>query len=122
MKRERLPLPRRLLHVALVAAGWLIFAWLWWRVFRHQTLGRELIIIVVAIGAFIPIVTSLWVLHNLNIHRRKGPRRSVMHVDKIYERDWAGREVAADWQALSLAPSIVVTVEEGVKRYRAEEA
>lgn len=123
MRRERLrPWPRRLLHVALVAGGWFLFFWLWWRVFHQQTLGRELIVVVVAIGAAIPLITALWVLHNLNIYRRKGPRRGVVLVEKTYERDWSGREVIADWQALAVAPLIVVTVEQGIKRYCAEEA
>jgi hypothetical protein len=67
---------------------------------------------------FFPLVTVSWVLHNLGIYRRLGPRRSVNTV--LYAaQDIHGRPVAADWAVLQAARDVVVDCSGAVKQFRA---
>lgn len=110
--------PRRLIHVAALAAGWALFAWGW-----HEVLGRPwdtdtLWWLIGGSLVVLPVLTIAWTLHNLGIHRRKGPRTGLRKVDDAYRRDWNGREIVADWPALSHAHLVVIEVDAERKRYR----
>lgn len=114
---------RRTMHYLLALAGWVLFVY-WWLLVLGQT-GREQIVwTLVFIGislAVIVLVTVLWVVHNVRIFRRKGPR---LHLGV---RPVAAREsdpgmapvLVRDVADLRFAPVVRVVVEDGLKAYRA---
>lgn len=112
-------LPQRLLHLAAVAVGWGLFFWAW-----HDVLGQRwetefLTWLVTGSLVILPVLTTAWVLHNVGIHRRKGPRKGARKTDETYRHDWNGREVSADFAALARANVVVIDVEGKRKVYRA---
>ena len=111
--------PQRLLHLAALAVGWGLFFWAW-----HDVLGQHwetefLTWLVTGSLVILPMLTTAWVLHNVGIHRRKGPRTGLRNVDETYRSDWNGREVSADFAALARANVVVIDVEGKRKVYRA---
>jgi len=111
--------PQRLVHLAALLVGWGLFFWGW-----HDVLGQHwdttaLIWLIVGSLVLLPVMTIAWVLHNVGIHRRKGPRTGVRKVDEAYRHDWNGREIAADFAALARANVVVIDVEGKRKVYRA---
>jgi hypothetical protein len=106
-------------HVLAVALGWVLFFWSWWLVLGQprDTQGLRNLILGAAIVA--PTLTVAWVLHNLGIHRRKGPRRASAVVPLVYASDFNGRRIQADWGALQQARSVVIECVPGEKRYLA---
>lgn len=108
---------RRTVHGAAIAAGWLLFAWCWQRVTAGRPEAGELRVLVIAALIVVPVLTLSWVLHNVGIHRRKGPRRAVTPVTWSYETDFNGRKPVADWTALQQARRIDVAVDGEVKRF-----
>ena len=111
--------PQRLLHLAALAVGWGLFFWAW-----HDVLGQHwetefLTWLVTGSLVILPVLTTAWVLHNVGIHRRKGPRKGARKTDETYRHDWNGREVSADFAALARASVVVIDVEGKRKVYRA---
>jgi len=111
--------PQRLLHLAALVVGWGLFFWGW-----HDVLGQHwdttaLVWLIVGSLVLLPVMTFAWVLHNVGIHRRKGPRTGLRKVDETYRHDWNGREIAADFAALARANVVVIDVEGKRKVYRA---
>jgi hypothetical protein len=107
-----------LLHALLIAIGWAGFGWLWWRVGQYSWDSRDLRLLVLGAILFFPLVTGSWVLHNVRIYQRLGPRRSVRSV--VYAaQDIHGRPVSADWSQLQLAHDVVIDCTGAVKMYRA---
>ena len=113
---------RRALHLLLAAAGWALFAWWWWivlgRTGRGQMVWTGLFLIVSLI--VIVTVTVLWVVHNLGIFRRRGPRQAVREVRPEFSHDVLGRplRIDEDPRDVRTAPIVRVLVEGGVKCYR----
>ena len=66
----------------------------------------------------IPAVTLIWVIHNIDLHRRKGPRTQMVARGTDSARDLNGREVRADWAALKGVRIVVIEVVGGNKKYR----
>lgn len=108
---------RRLVHIALVALGWLLFAWSWHRVSVNGPEIAELRWLMLSAVLVVPVLTLSWVAHNVGIHRRKGPRRSVPAVTTHLERDFNGRRLEADWAALATARRIDILVDDDRKRF-----
>jgi hypothetical protein len=111
--------PQRLLHLAVLVVGWGLFFWGW-----HDVLGQRwdttaLVWLIVGSLVLLPAMTIAWVLHNVGIHRRKGPRTGLRKVDETYRHDWNGREIRADFAALAHASVVVIDVEGEHKVYRA---
>jgi len=118
MRRTRLSLPRKVLHIVVVVLGWVLFVWSWGRVLLRPALDwRPAAILIVCGLIFFPLVTSAWVQHCRDIFRRKGPRGTGSHPALKYDADWNGRAVHADWNALQDAPVIVVRTDAKEKRY-----
>lgn len=112
-----LPWRRRLAHAAIVLAGWLLFVWCWRVVTAdHPSIGQLSDLLIGAL-VVVPVFTVSWVVHNVGIHRRKGPRRSVPAVEQRYERDYNGRVIQADWAALAGAQRINVVIDGDSKRF-----
>jgi hypothetical protein len=111
--------PQRLLHLAALAVGWGLFFWAWHDVLDQHWETEFLTWLVTGSLVVLPLLTTAWVLHNVGIHRRKGPRTGVRKVDETYRHDWNGREVAADFAALARASVVVIDVDGKRKVYRA---
>lgn len=116
---RRRSLPRRLLERLAVAGGWVGFVWLWWLVAARPWDAELLVWLIVGSFLIEPALTWFWVRHNRSIFERKGERRTVPPVAAVYERDWHGREIQADWSALSQSRQVVIDVDDACKRYRA---
>lgn len=115
--QQALPPLRRLWHAVLVIAGWLLFAWSWQRVTAGRPELGELRWLMLGAVAVVPVITIGWVVHNVGIHRRKGPRRAVTTVEMRCVADFNGRRIDADWAQLAQARRIDITVEGEVKRF-----
>lgn len=115
---------RALLHLLLIAIGWVGFVWLWLIVAQRPWDSQRLLWLIVGSAIVAPILTLIWVLHNRALYRRKGERRAVTSVASPgYPRDWAGRTVSADWPALASSTQVSIRVDDdGSKHYRAESA
>ena len=110
---------QRLVHLGAVVAGWALFLWGWADVLS-QSWDIELLSWLIAGSAIVlPAVTTTWVLHNVGIHRRKGPRTRLRPVDDSYRHDWNGRTICADLPALAHAHIVVIEIEGERKVYRA---
>src|SRR5512147_3175466 len=118
MARDRLTgWPRRLLHLFLLVGGWGLFFY-WWYLVAVRDWNRTLVALIILVTLLVaPAVTLGWVAHNVSIFRRKGPRLGAPKVSFDYTKDWNGREVVADWNALDDASLVVVSVDEGRMRY-----
>jgi hypothetical protein len=109
--------PQRLLHVAALLAGWAIFFWGWHEVLDRPWDNRNLWWLIAGSLVVLPAFTIAWILHNQGIHRRKGARQGVPHVNESYAADWNGREVRADWAALTSAHLVVIDIQDERKVY-----
>lgn len=109
---------QRLLHLVGVLAGWGVFGYWWYLVAIGDWDQTDVALIIFVTLIVSPTLTVGWVLHNLGIFRRKGPRMDQPKVDLEYAQDWNGRTVQADWARLRDAPVIAVTVDGPHKRYR----
>lgn len=111
--------PQRILHIVAVVAGWALFLWGW-----HEVLGQPwdthaLQWLIVGSLVVLPAVSAAWILHNLGIHRRKGPRTGVRKVDESYLHDWNGRSIHADFATLRNARIVVIDLHGQCKVYEA---
>ncbi|MCC7151496.1 MAG: hypothetical protein IT501_05800 [Rubrivivax sp.] len=112
-----LSLRQRVWHTLLVLAGWVLFAWSWQRVTADRPELGELRWLMMGALIVVPLLTLAWVAHNVGIHRRKGPRRSVPVVEVRYEADFNGRSIEADWTALAQARRVDIVVDGSRKRF-----
>lgn len=118
---ERLPVRRQVAHATLIVLGWVLFAWSWQRVTAARPEAGELRVLMLGALVLVPVLTLGWVMHNLGIYRRKGPRRSVRQTDRPYRQDFNGRRIDADWAALGTARRVVIELDGDAKRYAAGE-
>jgi hypothetical protein len=109
---------QRLVHLAALALGWGLFSWAWYDVLGQHWETEFLAWLVAGSAVILPLVTIAWILHNVKIHRRKGPRTGSRKVDETYRHDWNGREISADFSALARAAVVVIDVEGRRKVYR----
>jgi hypothetical protein len=119
---QRKPLPRlwqKPVHALLILLGWLVFAGFWWHVLATQRIDpRDVFLLIAGSLLIVPAVTLSWVVHNRNIHRRKGPRTRVRQVEEAYAQDWAGSPIHADWAALKRARVVTIQVDGAGKHFR----
>lgn len=110
----------RLVHDLVALVGWMVLAALWWRVVTVTDLGLLRTLVVVVAGSFAvnALVSTLWVRHNQRIFRRKGARTGAPTAPLVYDRDWTGRPVTADWNVVRAASLVVVDVDGEHKRFR----
>lgn len=110
---------RRAAHAAVLVAGWALFGWSWHLVTANSPELGDLRLLIVGAALVVPVLTLSWIVHNVGIYRRKGPRRAVPTASTTYTHDYARRRIEADWTALRAARCIEITAEGDVKRYRA---
>lgn len=80
--------------------------------------GIFVLLLVLFFFIIIPLINLLWVQHNINIYRKKGPRKEAPTAKHAYEQDWEGRKIATDWEALKLADNIEIQITEEIKDYK----
>jgi hypothetical protein len=102
----------------MLIVGWGLFCWGWYDVLGQHWETQYLTWLVTGSLVVLPSITIAWVLHNVGIHRRKGPRTNLRDVDETYRQDWNGREIAADLGALARANIVVIDIEGDRKVYR----
>lgn len=109
----------RLVHDLVALVGWMVLAALWWRVVTVTDLGLLRTLVVVVAGSFVlnALVSMHWVRHNQRIFRRKGARTGAPTATLVYDRDWTGRAVTADWDVVRTASLVVVDVDGEHKRF-----
>lgn len=110
--------PQRVMHLLVVLAGWGLFFWGWHEVLGRPWDSRPLWWLILGSLVLLPLLTAAWILHNVGIHRRKGPRTGVRAVDESYRADWNGRPVKAQWGELANARLVVIQIEGEHKVYR----
>ena len=95
------------MHVVGIALGWALFVFGWIRVAALPWDAHGLWVLIVVSAIVLPTLTAIWIAHNLALYR-----------GRLYDVDWAGHPVHADWSALASADRIRIDVESGAKRYR----
>ena len=121
MQRERLSgWLQRGVHVVALLSGWALFFYWWYEVAVLDWNNTRVALIIFVTLVVSPVITIGWVLYNLNIFRRKGPRLGQPRIALDYERDWNQRTVVADWGALREAGLVTITVDGDRKFYTAE--
>jgi hypothetical protein len=107
------------LHTGLLVLGWALMIVLWWRVLLRTDTGLLVLAAVFVLASLLLNVTAttLWVEHNVRIFIEKGPRTGTTTTAILYEQDWVGRSVSADWAAMGSAREVVVSVEGGTKSF-----
>jgi len=102
---------RDIAHLVLLVVPWVFVGWLWWRVGQTTTAGELLKAagLVVVLAAVSLLLNFAWILHNVRIFRRKGPRTGRATSKLDYRMDWTRRPIAADWPAVRMAAVVVVS-------------
>jgi hypothetical protein len=114
---------RDVVHLCLLVVPWALVGWLWWRV-GQTTTGDELLgaaALVLLVAAVALPLNLVWIIHNVRIFRRKGPRTGSAGSQMEYRTDWTGRPVEADWPAVRAAAAVAVTFTAQGKVFVAEE-
>jgi hypothetical protein len=109
---------RAAMHVVGITLGWALFVFGWIRVAALPWDAHGLWVLIVASVIVMPTLTAIWIAHNLALYRGRHRRRAAALVECLYDVDWAGHPVHADWDALARADRIRIDVESGAKQYR----
>ena len=109
----------KLTRTVFVGLLWLLFVALWYRVYRITTTLdiTNAITYVVSIISVYGLLVTAWVLHNIAIFRRKGPRRGVRLLDYSAIHDRLGSYIVAAAD-IKEQKAITVTVSDGRKVFR----
>ena len=108
------------MHAAFVALGWVAFVWSWIVVLSRPMETGNLWWLMGVASVLAPAITLAWIMHNVGIHRRKGPRRAGRTTPLAYDLDFHGNRIDADWDLLRTAQCIEIGLTDaGVKQYRA---
>lgn len=104
---------------ALVVLGWALFIAGWVKVGRGVAVGTVVstLLFIVAVTVISLTVTILWIAHNISIFRRKGPRTNARGAGFEFEKDFLGRDLDADWNAIGRSSKIRVVVREDRKTF-----
>jgi hypothetical protein len=114
---------RDVVHVCLLVVPWAFVGWLWWRV-QQTTTGDELLMaaaLIFLVAAVSLPLNVVWILHNVRMFRRKGPRAGSAALQVEYRTDWTGRPVEADWPAVRAAAAVAVAFTAECKVFLFEE-
>lgn len=85
---------REVKAAGFTALGWLLLVGGWVRVAVNDTVPTvPMALSPVVVGVLAAVITSVWVRHNVSLHRQLGPRRSVAVVESAYKRDQLGRRI-----------------------------
>jgi hypothetical protein len=111
----------RVLHGLIALAGWVLFIYWWWLVFRRVSpheIRFTLIFLPVA-AAVIVAITTFWVFHNRSLFRRRNARVRAIEASSAVKVDAVGRRVrfAESRQTLAQSALVRVQMEQGEKVY-----
>lgn len=105
----------------MAVAGWVLFVYWWWLVFRrvNDTEVRYTLWFIAIALVVIVVVTAIWAIHNLRIFKHRGPRTKVRPVREDFSRDSVGRPVNMPKvpNECVTAPVVVVRIADGTKIY-----
>jgi hypothetical protein len=95
---------------------WLLFVALWYRVYWITTIGdiKDAIAYLAGITAVYGALVTIWVLHNIALYRKKGPRRGVLVMSFSAIHDRLGSYIVAP-AGTRQKQAITVTVADGRK-------
>jgi hypothetical protein len=114
---------RRLCHLLVCMAGWVLFVWWWWIVLGRLDPAhvRFTAVFLTVTLAGVVALTAWWAFHNGRIHRRKRPRTQVPGASFAFERDRLGRPLsfADGLAAIGRARVVQIRLENDGKIYRA---
>lgn len=82
-------------HGFIALFGWILFVY-WWNRVIPQVGARDAAVALAFIALTVlatVIATLAWVLYNIGIFRRKGPRRNLPAVSENYDADFLGRKI-----------------------------
>lgn len=102
-----------------ITLGWALFLLAWVSAMRQTQPMTIFVTLAVLLTCAIAIesVTLYWISHNVNIFRKKGPRKSLANVDHEFRRDFVGRELEADWERLREEGVILISQDEEHKTF-----
>ena len=106
----------RLFRKLILVLLWLLFVAMWYRVYRITTLGdvKDAVTYLTAITATYGVLVTVWVLHNIAIYKRKGPRKSAPLLTFSAIHDHLGSYIVAP-ENVRHKQAITVTVADGQK-------
>lgn len=128
-QKQELPDPRidagqarQALHILIAGAGWVLFFY-WWSIVLRRVSSQEVRFTALFIGISLVVVVAItlaWVIHNLSLFRRRGPRTNVRRVDQDVRQDHLGRalQFEAGHESIRTAPTVRVIVDGGRKLYK----
>lgn len=89
---------RRVLHLAIAIAGWILFGYWWWLVFGRVSRAEvRFTAIFIAVTTLVAVtVTSLWSAHNKRMYRRGDRRVASPLVLGDFTQDTLGRDVSLE--------------------------
>jgi hypothetical protein len=106
----------RLFRKLILVLLWLLFVGLWYRVYRITTIGdvKDAVSYLTAITATYGVLVTVWVLHNIAIYKKKGPRRTAPLLAFSAIHDHLGSYIVAPANVRH-KQAITVTVADGQK-------
>ena len=110
-----------ILHALLAVLTWILFISWWNQVIPQVTVEDASMAFLVIFLTFLicSVLTLLWVRHNVDIFRRKGPRKNLPSVSEEREADYLGRRLDhPGYDFLKDAPLVVVSREEDRKKFQ----
>ena len=113
---------RRLVHLLIALAGWVLFVYWWWLVFHRLDPRQVRFTVIFILGTLVVCVglTGLWAAHNIGIFKRRGPRLKVREARHDFARDRLGRSVSftGGLERLREEPIVHIRLEHQGKVYR----
>jgi hypothetical protein len=108
-----------LARTLVIGLLWLLFVALWYRVYGITTIVdiTNAITYLVSVVSVYGLLVTAWVLHNIAIFRRKGPRRGVRMLDYSAIHDKLGSYIVAAGDVKE-QKAITVSVSDGRKVFR----
>lgn len=108
---QALPPWQRVLHGVVLLIGWCIYFWFLYRVVKYSS--KDLIDVgyfVLICFIVLPLTIYSWIIHNVNIFKRKGPRTNVRLANEVYEQDWLGTPVHLNIEDVRKASVVIIEI------------
>lgn len=112
--RSRVTL-KGLFHTLLTVLTWILFAY-WWKKVVPQVSPEDAstaFLVIFLTVVVTSVLTLLWVRHNVNIFRKKGPRKGLPPVSEERSADHLGRRIAHPGYDFLKGSQVVVVSREG---------
>jgi len=102
-------------HALLTVLTWILFVYWWGQVIPQVSFEDAIIsfLVIILTAMVTSILTLLWVRHNINIFRRKGPRKGLPTVSEERFVDHLGRTISHPGNDILKASRVVIVSSEG---------